>query len=356
MVVVRVLLFAVLTLAASALAQPRRTLARVVSVEGKTVTIEALEGYLAAGDEVEVWAESGKRVAKVTLPVDLVNTNDRVAGVTLSGPVPPAGALLAQRGQFSAWAQASSALAAFPPKAVARVVSVEGATVTLAILLGSVVNGDELDVLMPSGRSVAKVQTPAGIDLMLKGDTVKGVTLTGATVAAGAIVADKGRFPSLSAAAAVGGAPAAPAPAAAGVRESPEACAFTAAELSKALGFKVGPGKGTESPFAGGTTLSCRWGEEKGSRSVALQRIAMTAGDPKTNREQHRANLAGRLELIAGDRDFAGWQVDQGDVTDVTLHYFRGNTAFAVRVTGVDMKNPGAVAAMRKGVLSLRRL
>ncbi|MEW6433955.1 MAG: hypothetical protein AB1730_20840 [Myxococcota bacterium] len=355
---IRVLLVFVLAVAAVALAaQPRRTLARVVSVEAGTVTVEALEGYLTVGDEVEVWTESGKRLAKVTLPVDLVNTNDRVAGVRLSGAVPPAGALLTQKGQFSSWSQASSALAAFPPKAVARVVSVEGPTVTLQVTLGTIVNGDELDVLTPRGKATAKVKAPKDIDLMLKGDTVKGVTLVGATVAAGDVLADKGRFPTLAAVSALANVPAASATESSpGMRESAEACAFTPEELTKALGFKVGPGRGQELPFGTGTMLSCTWSEEKGLRTVHLKRTVMTSGEPATNREQFRAHLAGRLELIAGDKDFAGWQVDQGDNTNVTLHYFRGNTFTEVRVSGVDMKNARAVASMRKAVLGLRRL
>ncbi|MEW5743572.1 MAG: hypothetical protein AB1938_31965 [Myxococcota bacterium] len=351
-------LFVVFTLAGAAFAGPRRTLARVVSVEGASVTIEALEGYVTVGDELELWTESGKRLTKVTLPVDLVNTNDRVAGVKLSGATPPPGALLAQKAQFTSWAEASAALAAFPPKAVAKVLSVEGPTVTLEILVGSVVNGDELDVFTPAGKTVAKVKAPAGIDLMLKGDKVKGVTLTGATVAAGAMLADKGRFPTLAAASAASGSSpaAAPTPQTAGFKDSPAACAFTQAELNQALGFKVAAGKGTELPFNGGTSLSCQWAEEKGFKSVVLNRTVMTAGDPTTNREQQKKHLAGRLEAIPGDPDGAVWQVDQGDLTGVTLHYFRGNTAVEVRVSGVNMKDPAAVSAMRRGVLKLKRL
>jgi hypothetical protein len=65
--------------------------------------------------------------------------------------------------------------------------------------------------------------------------------------------------------------------------------------------------------------------------------------------------LAGRLEPIAGDADGAAWQVGQGDLTDITLHYWRGNTGTEVRVSGVDQKNAAAVSAMRRNVLTLRR-
>jgi len=354
----RVLLLAMLTLASTTLAGPRTTLARVVSVEGRTVTLEALEGYVTVGDELELWTESGKRLAKVTLPVDLVNAGDRVAGVSLTGAVPPAGALLAQKNQFTSWAQASAALAAFPPKAIARVLSVEGATVTLEILQGSVTNGDELDVLTPEGKSVAKVTTPSGIDLMLKGNKVKGVTLTGARVAAGAMVADRGRFQTVAAAAAAapGAGPVAAAAGPAGLRDNPAACVFTQAELKAALGFTVGAGHGTEVPFNGGTKLSCLWSEVKGLHSVWLSRTVMTGGDPATNRAAMLKMIAGRIEPIAGDADGAGWQVGQGDVSDVTLHYFRGNAGVEVRVSGVDLKDSAAVAAARRNLLKLKRL
>jgi hypothetical protein len=66
--------------------------------------------------------------------------------------------------------------------------------------------------------------------------------------------------------------------------------------------------------------------------------------------------LAGRLELIANDPDGAGWQVDQGDLTDVTLHYWRGMKQVEFRVSGVNRKDAAAVADMRRRVLSLRRL
>lgn len=78
----------------------------------------------------------------------------------------------------------------------ARVVSVQGETVTLQVVTGSTVNGDEVEVFTPAGKSLGKVITPSGIDLLLKGDTVKGVQLKGAKVAAGAIAASRGSFES----------------------------------------------------------------------------------------------------------------------------------------------------------------
>ncbi|MCA2981984.1 MAG: hypothetical protein INH41_23875 [Myxococcaceae bacterium] len=355
----RVFTFAVLSLGVVASAEPRRTLARVVSSEGATVTLEVLEGYVTVGDELELWTEGGKRVTKLTLPVDLVNRGDSAAGVKLSGSAPAAGALLAQKGQYSQWAEAAAALAAIPPKVLARVASVEGATVTLEVLLGSTVPGAELDVLTAEGKTTAKVTLPEGIGLALSGDTLKGVTLAGARVAQGALVSDKGRFSTLAAAsAALPGAKVAPPPAVAGpasIKASAAACAFTPAEVSAALGFKVGPGTGTELAFEGGTALSCRWLEEKGLRSLLLNRQVMTRGDAARNRAALARSLAGSVEAIPGDPDGALWQVGQGDLTGVTLHYGRGAVLTEVRVSGVDMKDAASVSAMRRNVLKLRR-
>lgn len=342
-----------------AAAQERQILARVVSVEAKACTVEVLEGYLVPDDAVEVWSEGGKRAATVTIPGGLLNQGERTPGVALSGPLPPPGAILSQKGRFSSWAQAQAALAAHPPKALGRVVSVEGTTVTLELLLGSLGNDDELDVFTPRGQSVGKVKLPSDIGLVTRGDTVKGIALVGATVEPGALVADRGRFTSLAgASAALPGASAATAAdkRAEGLKESTAGCLFTPAELARSLGFEVGAGRGTEAASEWGTSYSCTWGEEKGRRSVTVRRMVLTTGDPATNWAQYKKTLAGRLEPIAGDSDQAVWQVDQGDLTGVTLHYFRGNTATAVRVSGVDMQDPRAVAGMRQAVLALRRL
>lgn len=244
---------------------------------------------------------------------------------------------------------------------VARVVSVEGETVTLLVVTGSLVNGDEVEVFTPSGKATAKVVTPSGIDLLLKGDSVKGVQLKGAKVGAGAIAATKGQFESFAKAqAAAGGGAATPAPTPApapGLKDSQAGCLFTAAEVQAALGFKVKAGRGTESAFTGGTSFSCRYLAEDGKdlRSLTLNRVVMSSRDAATTGEL-RKRLAGKLEPIAGDADQAVWQVDQGDLTDVTLHYVRGSASTEVRVGGVNVKDAAAVKAMRKRVLSLRRL
>lgn len=339
-------------------AQERKILARVVSVEGKTCTVEVLEGYLVPSDTVEVWSEKGTRSATVTLPRDLLNRGERVAGVALSGPLPPPGAILSQKGRFTSWSQAQAALDAHPPKFLGRVVSVEGKTVTLEVLLGNLGPEEDLDVFTPRGQSVGTVKFPSDIGLMSKGDKVRGVSLAGASVEPGALVADRGRFASLAGVkAALPGEAATKAAEkpAGGLRESTAGCLFSPAELANTLGFPVGSGRGTETSFSGGTSYSCTWGEEKGGRAVSLSRMVLTSGDAAANWEQYKKMLAGRLEPVAGDGDQAVWQVDQGDLTAVSLHYFRGNIATSVRVSGVDMKDPKAVAAMRQRVLKLRR-
>lgn len=45
----------------------------------------------------------------------------------------------------------------------------------------------------------------------------------------------------------------------------------------------------------------------------------------RASRSEWEKRLAGRLEPISGDPDGAKWQVAQGDVTGVTLHYLRND-------------------------------
>lgn len=239
---------------------------------------------------------------------------------------------------------------------LARVVSSEGATVTLEVVSGAVVNGDQLDVFVDGKQSTVTVKLPSSVDLMMKGDTLKGVALVGVTVTPGTLVTTKGAFASANAArqAFAGGAPVAPPSAEPALKESTAGCVFTSEELSRALGFKVGAGKGTESAFSGGRSLTCQWAELKGLRFVVVNR-QLLSGDAETNRLALRKMLAGRLEDVPRDPDHAAWQVDQGDLTDVTLHYFRDNVGTEVRVSGFDRKNRAVADELRRRVLTLRR-
>jgi hypothetical protein len=67
-------------------------------------------------------------------------------------------------------------------------------------------------------------------------------------------------------------------------------------------------------------------------------------------------HLAGSIEQIAGDPELAGWRINQGDNTNVTLLYYRNNSETEVRVSGVNMKDAAAVKDMRAKVMKLRRV
>jgi hypothetical protein len=355
----RVLAVSMVVWSMATLAQ-QRTVARVVSVQGATFTIEVLEGGVSDTEALELWTPSGKK--SVTMAVPGSGWLDRGVlreGVSCKGGTPVARAVLTKPGQVSSWAAAQAAVAAFPPKTLARVLSVEGSTVTLECVVGTLTNGMTLELLTAEGVAPVTVTLPSGLDLVLTGDKPKGVTVSGGKVSVGALIADRARFASLAEASAAGG-PSKPATvpetsAAPAFKPNPAACVFTPAELKAALGFEVGAGTGTERPFSGGSSLSCTYLEPKGSRSVVVNRTVMTTGPAAVNAAASKKLLAGKLEPIPGDADGAGWQVGQGDLTDVTLHYWRDNTGTEVRVGGVDQKNAAAVAAMRKSVLKLRR-
>ncbi|MDX2009942.1 MAG: hypothetical protein SFW67_07130 [Myxococcaceae bacterium] len=336
-----------------------KTVARIVSVEGPTFTIEVLEGGVSDTEALELWTPGGKKAVMMSVPGSgWVDRNTVRDGVSCKGGTPTPRAVLTKPGQVTSWAQAQAAVAAFPPKVVAKVVSLEGTTVTLTCVEGALTNGQALDLLTNEGATRVTVTLPSGIDLVLKGDTVKGITIAGGRAVTGAVVSDRARFGAVGEVGPWLGATAAPAPpvaAAPAFKPNPAACVFSQAELKAALGFDVEKGQGTETPFSTGTNLSCEYRAVKGFGTVWVNRTVMTSGSPTVNAAASRKMLAGRLEPVPNDPDGAGWQVDQGDLTHVTLHYWRGNTGTEVRVSGVDQKNAAAVAAMRRNVLSLRR-
>jgi len=131
------------------------------------------------------------------------------------------------------------------------------------------------------------------------------------------------------------------------------ACAFTVAELEGALDAKLEAGRGSELVFSGGKQLTCTY-RGKGLVSVLLTQMHMD--NPKSGEDSFDRFAAGTMEPVAGDKDKARWQLGQGDMTGVTLHYWRSGTSYQVRVNGVDVKNKSAVEAMRTRVLKLRRL
>jgi hypothetical protein len=142
------------------------------------------------------------------------------------------------------------------------------------------------------------------------------------------------------------------------------ACPFSPDDINKTLGSKVNAATVRELPFSGGKMVSCQYNPinltAAGQIAVTLSMIVMTPqGFEQTKKYRSAASnqsLAGKMEMIAGDPELAGWQVGQGDLTNVTLVYYRNNSETSVRVTGVDMKNAAAVKAMREKVLKLKRV
>lgn len=259
-------------------------------------------------------------------------------------------------------ASARSVLAADPP-ALARIVTAEGTnplTVTLKVAIGALFNGSDVDVLTPTGKVTAKMTFPPNLDMLMKGDEVKGIRLQlqRPMPVANGLLAETGKYADYATAqkALPTGAPAPPpvAAAAPAARPSAAACPYTAAELTTALGIKLEEGRGRETPFPGGTGLSCTYGEVRGFRSVFLNQIVMPA--TPAARAEFEKRFAGKMEPVTGDPDLAKWQVDQGDLTGVTLHYLRQDHQVEFRVSGVPMKDLSAVQQMRARVLKLRRL
>lgn len=138
-----------------------------------------------------------------------------------------------------------------------------------------------------------------------------------------------------------------------GFQPSKEACGFSVAELETTLGIKVEEGKGSEMAFSGGKQLTCTY-RGRGVHSLVVTQMRM--GDPAALSGSYDQFKAGTMEPIVGDQDRARWQLGQGDLTDVSLHYLRAGTSVQVRVRGVDMKKADDVDTMRKRVVKLRRL
>jgi hypothetical protein len=250
------------------------------------------------------------------------------------------------------------------PGAVARILSVQSASpllVTLKVDVGYFYNGNDLDVFSPKGKTTAKPTFPKNIDMLMPGDSIAGVTLLLARPLdiTGGVVAERGRYPDLAAArSSVPNAPAKAASAApaAGAPSTTQVCPYTAKELGAALGITLEAGKGREMKFGGGGRYSCTYGEARGVRSVMTTQTVMSAADWAYSKSTWDKQKAGSFEAIAKDADGARWQINQGDLTGVTLVYLRNNSESEVRVNGIDMKNAAAVKTMRDKVLSLRRI
>lgn len=175
-------------------------------------------------------------------------------------------------------------------------------------------------------------------------------------------MAERGKYPDFASAqrsmpnASAKTASTAPAAPAASAPSTAQVCPYTPKELGAALGITLEAGKGREMKFAGGGRYTCTYGEARGIRSVMTTQTVMSAADWARSKSTWDKQKAGSFEAIAKDPDGARWQVNQGDLTGVTLLYLRNNSESEVRVNGIDMKNAAAVKAMRDRVLSLRRI
>jgi hypothetical protein len=250
------------------------------------------------------------------------------------------------------------------PGAVARILSVQSTSplsVTLKVGVGYFFNGKDLDVFSPKGKTTAKPTFPKNVEMLMPGDSITGVTLVLARPLdlAGGVVAERGKYADFaSAQRSLPNAPAKSATSApaASAPSTAQVCPYSPKELGAALGITLEAGKGREAKFTGGGRYTCTYSEARGIRSVMVTQTVMSAADWAYSKSTWDKQKAGSFEAIAKDPDGARWQVNQGDLTGVTLLYLRNNSESEVRVNGVDMKNAAAVKAMRDRVLALRRI
>lgn len=240
--------------------------------------------------------------------------------------------------------------------------------VTLKVEKGAFFNDTDIEVLSGAGKAAAKLKLPSGIDMLMKGDQVKGNTVTvSKSPAVGDYISEPNGYANHAAAQADAGG-AASAPVQAGAPASKPAvpanltkstpCPYTAQELSAALGMKlVGP-KGSEMPFSGGLSYSCSLGEEKGFGTVFINQTIMPHDVLVASEKESSKFLAGKATYIPNDPDLAKWQTAQGDLSGVVLHYIRKGIMAEIRVMpGHDvMKDKARVEDLRNRVLKLRRL
>jgi hypothetical protein len=230
----------------------------------------------------------------------------------------------------------------------------------IQVVKGSFYSDSSIEMLGPSGRMDATLALPQGVDMLMKGDTVKVTLVTrGAFPLADALVAAKGAFADYAAAlkAAGAAAPAPPVPpAAAPVRAAtPPACPYTAAELSAALGIDVNEGAAAAPmPFVGGTMLSCQYRAKRpGAPWLSFNQTVMD--DPAQARpDEYFKRMAGTMQPVPNDPDKAMWQGDQGDLTNATLHYARNGVLVQARVS-IGPKDP-LFQTMRERLARLRRV
>lgn len=255
--------------------------------------------------------------------------------------------------------------------ALARIVAVEktqGTTteVTLNVESGAFYNDTEVELLAPNFKLLARLKLPSGIDMLMKGDEVKRVTLVlrEAKPVAG-FIAEPGKFANHEAAqkaltektTPIVGKPASKSAAQPALAQT-TACPYSSQELSAALGLKLDEGKGNATPFSGGVSYSCSFGGINDFSTVYINQIVMPHEVLVASEKEFGKRLAGNLTYIPSDPDFARWQTDQGDLTGVVLHYLRNGVQVEIRVMpGASfMKDRAKVEAMKARVLKFRRL
>ena len=103
------LLTMVMVLGATAFAQPGKTVARVVSVEGPTFTIEVLEGDVSDTEKLELWTSAGKKSVTMAVPGSgYVERGRSATGVSCTGGSAIARAVITKPGQVASWAAAQA--------------------------------------------------------------------------------------------------------------------------------------------------------------------------------------------------------------------------------------------------------
>jgi hypothetical protein len=132
-------------------------------------------------------------------------------------------------------------------------------------------------------------------------------------------------------------------------------CPFTAAEVKQTLGIDVKAGEaGKELPFTGGKMLSCRYNSADSFKpGLWLTQTVMDDAKNPANANSFKF-LAGKLTPVPNDPDNAGWQDNQGDMTNATLHYLRNGALIELRVT-VSPRDK-AYADIRSKLPKMRRL
>ncbi|MBL8517386.1 MAG: hypothetical protein JNM76_10520 [Betaproteobacteria bacterium] len=133
-------------------------------------------------------------------------------------------------------------------------------------------------------------------------------------------------------------------------------CPFSAAELQTALGAKFTDGKANPPLSAGTLTMhTCRYESKNYSVQVQSQ-VYQNPADAK------KATMiaAGKLVPIPNDPDGAAYQEGQGDNTDPSVHYSRGNVAINLRILGIYYKDSASkkaeLLATREKLAKLRRV